>query len=52
MHTLKSSQWSVSATPAAPSLDMGVYRDYGKPEHDWRYIDELFDFLHHQPHTS
>lgn len=26
--------------------DMGVYRDYGKPEYNWQYIDELFDFLH------
>jgi xylan 1,4-beta-xylosidase len=25
--------------------DMGVYRDYGKPEYNWQYIDELFDFL-------
>ena len=26
--------------------DMGVYRDYGKPEYNWQYIDELYDFLH------
>jgi xylan 1,4-beta-xylosidase len=26
--------------------DMGVYRDYGKPEYNWQYIDELFDFIH------
>ena len=26
--------------------DMGVYRDWGKPEYNWQYIDELFDFLH------
>jgi xylan 1,4-beta-xylosidase len=26
--------------------DMGVYRDYGQPEYNWQYIDELFDFLH------
>ena len=27
--------------------DMGVYRDdNGKPEYNWQYIDELFDFLH------
>jgi len=27
--------------------DMGVYRDHnGKPEYNWQYIDELFDFLH------
>ncbi len=26
--------------------DMGVYRDYGKPEYNWQYIDALFDFLH------
>jgi xylan 1,4-beta-xylosidase len=25
--------------------DMGVYRDLGKPEYNWQYIDELFDFL-------
>src|SRR5512134_2905759 len=26
--------------------DMGVYRDYnGKPEYNWQYIDELFDFI-------
>mgnify|MGYP001556412721 CR=1 FL=1 len=26
--------------------DMGVYRDYnGKPEYNWQYIDELYDFL-------
>jgi xylan 1,4-beta-xylosidase len=25
--------------------DMGVYRDSGKPEYNWQYIDELFDFL-------
>jgi len=24
---------------------MGVYRDSGKPEYNWQYIDELFDFL-------
>jgi xylan 1,4-beta-xylosidase len=28
--------------------DMGVYREHdGKPEYNWQYIDELFDFLHH-----
>ena len=26
--------------------DMGVYRDWGKPEYNWQYIDELYDFLH------
>jgi xylan 1,4-beta-xylosidase len=27
--------------------DMGVYRDHnGKPEYNWQYIDELFDFIH------
>ena len=27
--------------------DMGVYReDNGKPEYNWQYIDELYDFLH------
>jgi xylan 1,4-beta-xylosidase len=27
--------------------DMGVYRDYnGKPQYNWQYIDELYDFLH------
>ena len=27
--------------------DMAVYRDYnGKPEYNWQYVDELFDFLH------
>ena len=27
--------------------DMGVYRDYnGRPEYNWQYVDELFDFLH------
>jgi xylan 1,4-beta-xylosidase len=27
--------------------DMGVYRDdKGKPQYNWQYIDELFDFLH------
>ncbi|MBW8781680.1 MAG: glycoside hydrolase [Verrucomicrobia bacterium] len=27
--------------------DMGVYREVGgKPEYNWHYIDELFDFLH------
>src|SRR5690348_81418 len=27
--------------------DMGVYRENkGKPEYNWQYIDELFDFLH------
>jgi len=26
--------------------DMGVYRDYGKLEYNWQYIDELYDFLH------
>jgi len=26
--------------------DMGVYRDYGKPEYNWQYIDQLYDFLH------
>src|SRR5690242_8418599 len=27
--------------------DMGVYRDYnGRPEYNWQYIDELYDFLH------
>ena len=27
--------------------DMGVYRedDHGKPEYNWQYIDELYDFL-------
>jgi xylan 1,4-beta-xylosidase len=26
--------------------DMGVYRDSnGKPEYNWQYIDELYDFL-------
>lgn len=25
--------------------DMGVYRDSGRPEYNWQYIDELFDFL-------
>ncbi len=25
--------------------DMGVYRDYGKPEYNWQYIDQLYDFL-------
>ena len=27
---------------------MGVYREYnnGKPEYNWQYIDELYDFLH------
>jgi xylan 1,4-beta-xylosidase len=26
--------------------DMAVYRDYnGKPEYNWQYLDELFDFL-------
>src|SRR5579859_5277769 len=26
--------------------DMGVYRDNnGKPEYNWQYIDELYDFL-------
>ncbi len=25
--------------------DMGVYRDWGKPEYNWQYIDELYDFL-------
>jgi xylan 1,4-beta-xylosidase len=25
--------------------DMGVYRDYGKPENNWQYIDEVYDFL-------
>ena len=24
--------------------DMGVYRDYGKPEYNWQYIDELSIF--------
>ncbi|MEO7099781.1 MAG: glycoside hydrolase [Luteolibacter sp.] len=29
------------------SDDMGVYREVnGKPEYNWQYIDELFDFLH------
>jgi xylan 1,4-beta-xylosidase len=27
--------------------DMGVYREVdGRPEYNWQYIDELFDFLH------
>ncbi len=27
--------------------DMGVYREVdGRPEYNWRYVDELFDFLH------
>src|SRR5471032_2817550 len=27
--------------------DMGVYREEnGKPEYNWQYIDELYDFLH------
>jgi xylan 1,4-beta-xylosidase len=26
--------------------DMGVYRDWGKPEYNWQYIDEVYDFLH------
>jgi xylan 1,4-beta-xylosidase len=27
--------------------DMGVYRENnGKPEYNWQYIDELYDFLH------
>ncbi|HLP76638.1 MAG TPA: glycoside hydrolase, partial [Candidatus Paceibacterota bacterium] len=27
--------------------DMAVYRDYnGKPEYNWQYVDELFDYLH------
>jgi beta-xylosidase len=26
--------------------DMAVYRDYGKPEYNWQYVDELYDFLH------
>jgi xylan 1,4-beta-xylosidase len=27
--------------------DMGVYREInGKPEYNWQYIDELYDFLH------
>ena len=27
--------------------DMGVYREQdGKPEYNWQYIDELYDFLH------
>ena len=25
--------------------DMGVYRDWGKPEYNWQYVDELFDLL-------
>jgi xylan 1,4-beta-xylosidase len=25
--------------------DMGVYRDWGKPEYTWQHIDELYDFL-------
>jgi xylan 1,4-beta-xylosidase len=25
--------------------DMGVYRDSGKPEYNWQYVDELHDFL-------
>ena len=27
--------------------DMGVYREVdGRPEYNWQYVDELFDFLH------
>jgi len=28
--------------------DMGVYREdrHGKPEYNWQYLDELYDFLH------
>jgi len=27
--------------------DMGVYREInGKPEYNWQYVDERFDFLH------